>query len=310
MQALPSIEALIDFAGGNGASTPLLRSGYSNATLSRVKNGERTFVLKHTTLNRDWTAQRSGDARGREALLLSEAALAPVWEVFACPYIAYATGPGEVGLLMHDLTDGLLPDAREPLTGDQEAAILERLAALHARFWGARAPEADWLADAQHLADMLAPSIAADDVALAMLPPVLRESVPRGWEAALRRVPAGAREWLTCSGSQCARQWQDLPRTLVHGDVKVANFALPAEGGVAAFDWATAGVGPCSVDRRDHPQLSTPARDGARRTVARAAVAESPSCRDRLRRADASLVEGTGAGIGPCRCGGGVGVVD
>jgi hypothetical protein len=242
--ALPSIEALIDFAGGGESATPLTGVGYSNAALSRVSS----FVLKRTRLDRDWTARRTADRRGREALLVSEPALAAVWEVFACPYVAYAFGDGEVGLLMNDLTDSLLPDERAPLTAEQEAAILQRLAGLHGRFWGARAPQAGWLSDVEHLVDMLPPSVAGDDAELAMLPPGLRENVPRGWTAALPRVPAEARTWLTCSGSACAREWQDLPRTLVHGDVKVANFAILADGGVAAFDWAMAGVGPCSID--------------------------------------------------------------
>ena len=34
----------------------------------------------------------------------------------------------------------------------------------------------------------------------------------------------------------------------MHGDVKVANFALVSDGGVAAFDWAMLGAGPCTID--------------------------------------------------------------
>jgi aminoglycoside phosphotransferase (APT) family kinase protein len=39
-----------------------------------------------------------------------------------------------------------------------------------------------------------------------------------------------------------------LPRTLVHGDAKVANFAILPGGRVSAFDWAIAGAGPCTID--------------------------------------------------------------
>lgn len=237
--------------GWDGAglqSAPLLSAGYSNATLTRLSNGEQSFVVKHTKLSADWTACRTNDARGREALLLSDEAFRPVWEIFACPYIAYATGDGEIELLMHDLTEWLLPDVRAPLAEDQEAAILRALARMHARFWGARAPSCAWLVTAEQYADVLAPCVAGDDGALAVLPPVLRESVPRGWGAALSRMPGPTRERLTCRGEICAREWDALPRTLVHGDVKVANFALLADGGVSVFDWAIAGVAPCSVD--------------------------------------------------------------
>jgi aminoglycoside phosphotransferase (APT) family kinase protein len=39
-----------------------------------------------------------------------------------------------------------------------------------------------------------------------------------------------------------------LPRTLVHGDCKVANFALLAGGGVAAFDFAMLGAAPPAIE--------------------------------------------------------------
>jgi aminoglycoside phosphotransferase (APT) family kinase protein len=38
-----------------------------------------------------------------------------------------------------------------------------------------------------------------------------------------------------------------LPRTLLHGDAKVANFALLPTG-VAALDWSWVGAGPCTLD--------------------------------------------------------------
>ncbi|HEY7728921.1 MAG TPA: phosphotransferase [Candidatus Eisenbacteria bacterium] len=41
---------------------------------------------------------------------------------------------------------------------------------------------------------------------------------------------------------------RDLPRTLLHGDAKVANFALMPDSRVAELDWALVGAGPASVD--------------------------------------------------------------
>jgi hypothetical protein len=241
--AVQSIDALIGLAGSDVTMAPLPSAGFSNASITRLTSGDRCFVLKRTTLDRDWTARRSNDARGREALLLSDPACAPVWDVFDCPYIAYTIGDGEIALLMRDLTEHLLPDARTPLTDRQETALLSAIARMHARFWGSRAPEAEWLTDPQHFCDLLAPSCDG-----ALLPSPLRENVTRGWAAALARVPAAVAERLTCPGSELAREWDDLPRTMLHGDVKVANFALLEDGAVAAFDWAMCGAGPCSVD--------------------------------------------------------------
>src|SRR4029079_13837706 len=108
---------------------PLHGVGYSNASLTRVEvdvgDGTcQTFVLKRTRLDQDWTACRTQDRRGREALLLTEAALAAVWQIFACPSLACAIEAGEVGLLLRDLTPELLPDARVPLSKAQEEDLL------------------------------------------------------------------------------------------------------------------------------------------------------------------------------------------
>jgi hypothetical protein len=221
---------------------PLSSAGFSGATITRVTLGAHDFVLKRTTPSRDWTASRSGDALGREALLLSDDACRGVWDVFDCPYLAYETGDGEIALLMRDLTRHLLPDARAPLRDDQELAILGAIARMHARFWGSRAPACPWLARAESYCDLLAPSYDC-----AIVPSPLREHVTGGWAAAMARVPPAVAEKLTRPGSEWAREWDDLPKTLLHGDVKIANFAVVGNK-VAAFDWAMCGAGPCSVD--------------------------------------------------------------
>lgn len=260
-QLLSSIAALTDVASlsrlaGRVASVrlePLHGVGYSNASLTRVEvdvgDGTcQTFVLKRTRLDQDWTACRTQDRRGREALLLTEAALAAVWQIFACPYVACAIEAGEVGLLLRDLTPELLPDARVPLSEAQEEDLLSALARLHARFWDTSVSAIDWLVRPAQYCDILAPSVAADPASVAVLSPPLRDAVPRGWASALSRLPAAAARHLTCSGAEWERVWADLPRTLLHGDVKVANFALFTDRRVAAFDWAMIGIGPCTTD--------------------------------------------------------------
>jgi len=228
------------------AGEPLPSAGFSNASITRVTLGAQRFVLKRTTPARDWTACRSGDARGREALLLSDDACRDVWDVFDCPYIAYETGDGEIALMMRDLSDHLLPDVRAPLSAEQETTLLGTLARMHARFWD-RAPACAWLTRLEDYCDLLPPSYDC-----ALLPPALREHVTGGWAAAMARVPADVAETLTRPGCEWAHEWDDLPKTMLHGDVKVANFAIVrndrGDDKVAAFDWAMCGAGPCSVD--------------------------------------------------------------
>jgi hypothetical protein len=233
---------------------PLVSVGYSNASLSRVELARQDgtcsrFVLKRTRLNDDWTARRTQDSSGREALLLFDReSLGAVWDVFACPYVAFAAEPGEIGLLLRDLTGELMPDARVPLAESEEGALLGALAQLHARFWDRGAPDLSWLMRPAQYCDILAPSVASDAAALTVLSSTLRESVPRGWELATTNLPPAIVRYLTRTGAEWEQAWADVPRTLLHGDVKVANFALLGGGRVAAFDWAMIGTGPCAID--------------------------------------------------------------
>jgi hypothetical protein len=258
---VPSVAALTDpatlsrFVGHPVESLriePLHGVGYSNASLSRIQaiGGDgacSALVLKHTRVSEDWTARRTHDLIGREALLLIEGAVEAVWDAFACPYLACAAEPGEVALLLTDLTSELLPDARVPLSDAQEHALLGALARLHARFWDIGASAPSWLVRPAQYCDLLAPCVADDPAALAVLSSVLQDGVPRGWASALPRRPE-IRGHLTRPGVEWERRWADVPWTLLHGDVKVANFAMMPDGRVAAFDWALVGAGPCTVD--------------------------------------------------------------
>lgn len=162
--------------------------------------------------------------------------------------MACAAEAGEIGLLLHDLTSAPLPNTRTPLSGEQEGALLDALARLHALFWDAGGLALDWLVRPAQYCDLLASSVAVEPAALAVLTPPLHADVPRGWAAALARLPqAGARQ-STQPGIDWEGSWADLPRTLLHGEAKVANFAvLPGEQ-VAAFEWALVGTGPCTID--------------------------------------------------------------
>jgi hypothetical protein len=232
--------------------------GYSAASHERLEltlqTGEhRRLVVKRTRLSADWTARRTSDRQGREATMLAEPALGAIWEAFACPYLAFAADGDEIALVMEDLSPYLFPDVREPLQEEQEEQVLRALATLHAHFWSSPlspSPSLDlpWLARPEHYAVLLDARSAADPEACAMLPDALRESVTRGWAAALERLPPAATKVLTTPAAELAWLWEGLPRTLLHGDAKVANFALLPDQRVAAFDWAFLGAGPATIE--------------------------------------------------------------
>lgn len=212
-----------------------------------VSGERRRLVLKRVHPNRAWTAYRTGDHSGREALLLAEDALAGVRDIFANPALAFALEPGEAGVLMTDLSAHLPPDVDEPLLDDQEGQLLGALARLHARFWQHGALGLPWLAQPASLFGLLGPAAPAEEARRSQPHPFF-EAVREGWKLALQRLPAGMREMFCAPARTLAGACDGLPRTLLHGDAKVANFAFLPDGRVAAFDWALAGAGPATLD--------------------------------------------------------------
>jgi hypothetical protein len=238
------------------AASRLQTPGFSGSTherlVVRLRSGQvRRLVLKRTVFASDWTLVRSGDRVGREGQLLGEPALAAVWDAFACPYLAWAADARELGLLMDDLSDHLLPDVREPMTDAQEERLLGALASLHARFWESPALDLPWLAPPGQMLDLLSPRSTAEMIAGGSRTPV-HARANQGWALVFQRVPPKVADVLRESPATLAARGAHLPRTLVHGDVKVANFAPLPDGRVAAFDWAFIGAGPVAMELAWH----------------------------------------------------------
>src|SRR5438105_3955390 len=143
--------------------TLLSAVGFSGSVLERVEvilqSGIiRNFILKYTRIEADWLSQRARDKVGREAALLSESSLSCIWNSIHCPYVAFASENGEIGLLMDDFSDYLFPDVREPIDIKSEDLILDTIASLHASFW--ESPEVKktkWLIKPYNYLEVLAP---------------------------------------------------------------------------------------------------------------------------------------------------------
>ena len=230
----------------------LRTSGFSGATFEKVEvalgNGtNRTFVLKRVRPAADWTSRITGDLDGREGLLLERAALAPAWDVFANPYVAWAREDGELALLMQDLSGHLLPDVREPLGEAMESRLLGSLAQLHARFWGLLPEDAEGLAAPTTLAGIVLPGRAAEELARHPEHPVFGR-IAEGWRIAESRLSPAAWRLVRAADRVFAAKSEGLPVTLVHGDAKVANFAPFPDGRMAAFDWALTARAPVAAE--------------------------------------------------------------
>jgi len=230
----------------------LATSGFSGSTHRRLAvrladGGTRSLVLKRTRVADDWLSSQTGDRVGREGLLLSEPALNRVWDAFACPYLAWSSSDGDVGLLMEDLTPYLLPDVREPIGEEQEERLLGALAAMHTAFWESPTLSLPWLARPDQLFGLLN-AATLETMAERGFPHAVLGRAHAGWSAAFRRLPERVSALLREPPESLAARGTHLPRTLTHGDFKVANFALMPDGRVAAFDWAVMGAGPVATE--------------------------------------------------------------
>jgi hypothetical protein len=246
------IESIIGVVS-NINKTLLSGIGYSDSTLDRIdveltSGSKQSFILKYTKLNSDWLSQRTKDTVGREAAILDEDSLLKIWESVHCPYIAFAMEKGQIAVLMNDLSAYLLPDVKEPINRKTEATILNTLASLHADFWESiEIKKLDWLKTPQRYLEALGPGEHLTD-SFAPPPKKVLESMNQGWEIAFEILPEEIKSMFLQPAKKILERWKDLPTTFLHGDTKLSNMALMPNGKIAAFDWAFAGQGPCSID--------------------------------------------------------------
>ena len=74
------------------------------------------------------------------------------------------------------------------------------------------------------------------------------KSVRDGWRTALDLLPSHLARAITGSPQEIWNRWSHLPTTLVHGDTKIANFAVMPDKRLCLLDWAFVGLAPCTFD--------------------------------------------------------------
>jgi len=226
--------------------------GFSGAEFSRIKlihsgGRETSLILKVVNLKEDWFSFRTGDTLGREASILNIPELNSIFEIFYLPYHMIGTTSTHIGLLMEDVTDGLFPSERTTLNQNEQDIMLDKLAELHAVYWESPILESlPWLHQMEDFIYIMGPQDHPDYTGnwVKSLPQMVKES----WEMAMELLPQHLQELFHSAASDITQQWKNLPRTLVHGDPKIANFAKGEGGRLCLLDWAFAGHAPCSFD--------------------------------------------------------------
>jgi aminoglycoside phosphotransferase (APT) family kinase protein len=223
---------------------PFPNDGWSGATMTRLRDRDgRAYVLKRDSLTADWIAQATNDAFLRESWFAAHGPVLP-WPVRNPALGAASTGAGDVAILMPDLS-GILFDWNAPLSLTELDAVLAALAALHA----ADPPGASdaWTGWADRVTlicrtSLERPGPAHDAVADRLLP---------GWDAWDRVASPGAREivaGLSDDPEPLLARLRDLPARLLHGDLKLANAGVAADGALEMVDWQMVMVAPVAIE--------------------------------------------------------------
>jgi len=209
-------------------------SNHEKITLHLAKGDIVSLVLKRVVPSKDMTIWRSGNVVDREVRLIESEELKDVWNIIQSPYVAYAKEGEDSALLMLDLSDSLFPDVREPIAIEQEDLMLLTLSRLHTKFWERKMVSTSWLTNDQIFFDFLGPQSSADVKNAGREHPIFT-AVQAGWHLAFQLMPPELRSFVL--EPPTGEMLTDLPRTLIHGDSKLANFAILRNEKVSAFDW-------------------------------------------------------------------------
>ena len=204
---------------------------YSGNTLERViatsGGREARFVLKHFSIEADWIMRVTHDTEVREVALFRGGVYQRVPDLCIIPIVAAAREGKSWASLMVDVSEHMLPGGSAPLPLPDLRRILDHLAVVHSRFMEDESllNPALGLSSLRDFILILCEPVIDREVEQGRSHPVL-EAAQRGWDIfadvgmpeavrIVRKTQLDLRPML--------RALARAPRTLVHGDYKIAN---------------------------------------------------------------------------------------
>jgi hypothetical protein len=247
IDGLPELASVLEAWGLAGVpEEPLEHDGWSGALLTQLTrpDGAR-FVLKRDSVARDWIARVTDDASLREAQLVHANPLMP--SPVGLPHLAVATDGDEIAELMPNLT-GTLLRWEAPIDVPALDRVLAALVALHQQPWHTQLPDGFPWTDLRTRILMLTRPTAERYVAQAL--PVGPRFL-QGWDAFDRLVRPPVRDLiaeLAARPEPLLAALGRLPAVGLHGDLKIGNAGLDADGTVWMIDWQLSLVAPVAVE--------------------------------------------------------------
>ena len=241
----PDVSSMFAAHGITAPEAPFVHDGYSGATMTRIEQDGRRFVVKRVSRTEDWIIQMTSDHAMREAQIGASDVLDALAPELRSPSIAAARDGDGFALLMRDLTPYLLPP-EGVLAPETWELILRALAKMHAHFWEMPiVGDIGWCGLDEYLLFLSEPAGRRLHEA-----GLMEVGFGAGWERFHTAVPRDVSDLvrrLHADPSPIVMACNRLPRTLLHHDVKTANIATEGRT-VWLFDWALAGYGPVGCD--------------------------------------------------------------
>jgi hypothetical protein len=158
------------------------------------------------------------------------------------------TGPKpRLAMLMHDISDGLIPPGDDLISVEQHDRFMDHMAAFHAAYWG-------WTDDVGlSTVEQRALFFSPENVEREMsgdAPSGVIKVASEGWGLLLERAPqlAGVVARVHAEPSVLAHAVARTPATFVMGDWKMGNLGAHSDGRSIVLDWAYVGSAPGGWD--------------------------------------------------------------
>lgn len=153
-------------------------------------------------------------------------------------------GHSRLAMLMHDISESLIPEGDELVSLDQHDDFMDHMAAFHATYWGFQ--DTMGLATIEQRIGFFSDDNVAREMQAAD-PPVPIRVAQEGWAKLAERAPALARivNAARANPSSLADRLRATPQTFIMGDWKMGNLGHhAATRRTVLLDWAYPGAAP------------------------------------------------------------------